>query len=49
VTRSWCFCITAPGYGIELLHSLADRFPWRLEAYDDGRLLASRPALDATA
>ena len=46
----WCFCITAPGYGVELLQALADRFPWRLEAYDDdGKLLASRPALDATA
>ena len=44
-----CFCITAPGYGVELLQALADRFPWRLEAYDDGKLLASRPALNATA
>ena len=45
----WCFCITAPGYGVELLRALADLFPWRLEAYDDGKLLASLPTLDATA
>ena len=46
----WLYCVTNPGAGVRLLRALADRFPWRLEAYDDdGNLLASRPALDATA
>jgi hypothetical protein len=46
----WFYCATNPGAGVRLLQALASRFPWRLEAYDDdGLLLASRPALDATA
>ena len=46
----WFYYVTNPGAGVRLLHALASKFPWRLEAHDDdGNLLASRPALDATA
>ena len=46
----WFYSVTNPGAGVRMLQALASKFSWRLEAYDDdGNLLASRPALDATA